>query len=389
MRKPILAMMCAASVAGAGFAAESEGRIPARGLALDKPRSDFRVVDFTRDPLGEKDVLIEIDYCGICHSDIHSALNEHAAPGSKPLFPIIPGHEIVGHVTQVGSKVGKFKVGDFAGVGCFVDSCGECPECERGLEQFCERRDPVPNLLKDGRNFRGGYSDRIVVPERNAIRIPPGADLAKVPPLLCAGVTVWSPIRFSKVKKGDVVGVAGFGGLGHMAVKYLVDLGARTTVFDVSEEKRADALRMGAERFVDVSKPNAMQGLADSFDFIVSTIPSDYKVVDYMKLLKYDKGELAVVGLPPTARIGVLELCAAPHRKLYASIVGGIAEHQECMDYSVAKGICPETVVIPATPEALKEAYRNVIDGKVKFRYVIDMKTLPGRTSGEERPADF
>lgn len=357
-------------------ATETENRISARGLALDKPGSDFRIVDFTRDALGAKDILIEIDYSGICHSDIHSALNEHAAPGSRLLFPIIPGHEIAGHVVRVGSDVKKFAVGDFAGVGCFVDSCGECRECKRGLEQFCLVRDPVPNLLKDGRNFRGGYSNRIVVPERNAIKIPAGVELSRVPPLLCAGITVWSPIHFSKVKKGDTVGVAGFGGLGHMAVKYLVDLGAKVTVFDITEEKRDDAFRMGAERYINMKQPKAAEGLADSFDFIISTIPSDYKLTDYAKLLKYGSGELAVVGLPPNASVKILELLAVPHRKIYSSVVGGIKEHQECMDYSIAHGIYPEVKIIPATPEALKEAYQNVIDGKVKFRYVIDMKTL-------------
>lgn len=376
MKKMMMTLMSAASLVSSGFAAETESRIPARGLALDKPGSDFRIVDFTRDALGPKDILIEIDYSGICHSDIHSALNEHAAPGSKPLFPIIPGHEMAGHVVRVGSEVKKFAVGDLAGVGCFVDSCGECRECKRGLEQFCLVRDPVPNLLKDGRNFRGGYSNRIVVPERNAIKIPAGAELSRVAPLLCAGITVWSPIHFSKVKKGDTVGVAGFGGLGHMAVKYLADLGAKVTVFDITEEKRDDALRMGAERYVNMKQPEAAGGLADSFDFIISTIPSDYRLTDYAKLLKYGTDELAVVGLPPTASVKILELLAVPHRKIYTSVVGGIGEHQECMDYSVAHGIYPEVKLIPATPEALKEAYQNVIDGKVKFRYVIDMKTL-------------
>ena len=164
MNKNIMTLLLAGAMLSSLSAAETENRIPARGLALDKPGSDFRIVDFTRDALGPKDILIEIDYSGICHSDIHSALNEHAAPGSKPLFPIIPGHEMAGHVVRAGSEVKKFAVGDLAGVGCFVDSCGECRECKRGLEQFCLVRDPVPNLLKDGRNFRGGYSNRIVVP---------------------------------------------------------------------------------------------------------------------------------------------------------------------------------------------------------------------------------
>lgn len=374
MNKMMMTLLLSGSISL--FAAETETRISARGLALDKPGSDFRIVDFTRDALGPKDILIEIDYSGICHSDIHAALDEHSAPGSRPQFPIIPGHEMAGHVVRVGADVKKFAAGDLAGVGCFVDSCGECRECKRGLEQFCLVRDPVPNLLRDGRNFRGGYSNRIVVPERNAIKIPAGAELSRVAPLLCAGITVWSPIHFSSVKKGDTVGVAGFGGLGHMAVKYLVDLGAKVTVFDITEEKRADALRLGAERYVNMKQPEAAGGLADSFDFIISTIPSDYRLTDYAKLLKYGTGELAVVGLPPTASVKILELLTVPHRKIYSSVVGGIREHQECMDYSVTHGIYPEVKIIPATPEALKKAYQNVIDGKVKFRYVIDTKNL-------------
>lgn len=354
----------------------AEERIPARGLALEKPGSDFKIVDFTRDPVGDNDILVKIEYSGICHSDIHSAFNEHAAPGSRPLFPIIPGHEMAGHVAAVGKNVTKFKVGDKAGIGCFVDSCGECRQCLRGLEQFCEKRDPVPNLLKNGRNFRGGYSNCIVIPARNAIRIPDNADLRRAAPLLCAGITVWSPIRYSGVKKGDKAAVAGFGGLGHMAVKYLVDLGAEVTVFDLTDDKAADALRLGAVRYVNVKKAGSFAPYADTFDFIISTIPADYDVVNYARMLKYGSGEMAIVGLPPGTSVNLLKLFSAPHRKIYTSIVAGIRVHQQCMDYSAAHNIYPEVKVIPADPEALKKAYADVIAGKVKFRHVIDMKTL-------------
>lgn len=312
---PVLA---AAAVLGA---AKAPARVPARGLVLDAPGTDFRVADFTRDPVGPKDILIEILYSGICHSDIHAALNDGGGDPAKT-FPIVPGHEIVGRVTQVGAEVATFKVGDIAGVGCFVDSCGACDQCGLGREQFCRNRDPQPNRLRDGRNFRGGYSNRVVVPERNAIHIPAGADLKRVPPLLCAGVTVWSPIHASKVKQGDRVGVAGFGGLGHMAVKYLVALGAEVTVFDVTDAKRDDALRLGAKRYVNVREPNPWEGMEDSFDFILSTIPAaDYRVGDYLRLVRYDGGEMAVVGLPPGLTISLGELMAAPHRRLYGSIV--------------------------------------------------------------------
>ncbi len=347
--------------------------VPARGLILDRPGSDFRVGEFSRNPMQEDDILIEILYSGICHSDIHAALAEH---GSAKNFPIIPGHEIVGRVTKIGGKVGKFSVGDYIGVGCFVDSCGKCGECLKGHDEFCLTRNLVPNLLKDGKNMRGGYSDLLIVPERNAIKIPEGADLKRVSPLLCAGITVWTPIRMSDVKRGDMVGVAGFGGLGHMAVKYLVDLGANVTVFDITDAKAADALRMGAKRYVNMTKRGSTDGLEDSFDFIISTIPYKYNVVDYMKLLKFGKGELAIVGLPHDVNVGIGAMFAAPGRKVYTSLVGNLKDHQICMDYSVKNAIYPEVTVIDATPEAVKKAYADVIDGKIKFRYVIDMKTL-------------
>ncbi len=347
--------------------------IPARGLILDKPGSDFRVGDFKRSPMQDDEILIEILYSGICHSDIHAALAEH---GSAKNFPIIPGHEIAGRVIKVGKKVSKFSVGDYAGVGCFVDSCGKCSECSKGHDEFCLTRNPLPNLLKDGKNMRGGYSNLLTIPARNAIKIPQDADLKRVPPLLCAGITVWTPIHMSGVKKGDTVGVAGFGGLGHMAVKYLVELGANVTVFDITDAKEPDARRMGAKHYVNMRKKGGTAGLEDSFDFILSTIPYRYNVVDYMKLLKFGKGELAVVGLPHDVNIGVGAMFAAPGRKVYTSLVGNLKDHQICMDYSVKNAVYPEVTVIEATPEAVKKAYEDVIDGKIKFRYVIDMKTL-------------
>ncbi len=356
------------------MAEEVKGEIAARGLVLEAPGMDFQVADFKRNVMQDDEILIEILYSGICHSDIHAALAEHGSPKN---FPIIPGHEIVGRVVQIGKNVSKFTVGDYAGVGCFVDSCGKCKTCERGHDELCLTRNPTPNLLKDGKNMRGGYSNLITIPARNAIKIPPNADLKSTPPLLCAGITVWTPIHLSSVKKGDIVGVAGFGGLGHMAVKYLVDLGAKVTVFEITDDKRADAFRMGAERYINMTQDDATAGLEDSFDFILSTIPYEYDVIGYMKLLKFGTGELAIVGLPHRLNVNVGAMFAAPGRKVYTSLVGNLKDHQCCMDYSVQKEIYPEVQVIPATPEALKKAYTDVIDGNVKFRYVIDMKTLP------------
>ncbi len=347
--------------------------ITARGLILDKPGSDFRVGDFSRNPMNDDEILIEILYSGICHSDIHAALAEH---GSAKNFPIIPGHEIVGRVVKIGKDVSKFAVGDYAGVGCFVDSCGKCKECLKGHDEFCLTRNVLPNLLKDGKNMRGGYSNLLTIPARNAIMIPKDADLKRTPPLLCAGITVWTPIHMSGVKKGDTVGVAGFGGLGHMAVKYLVNLGANVTVFDITDAKAEDAIRMGAQHYINMKKENPTAGLDDSFDFIVSTIPYNYNVIEYMKLLKFGKGELAIVGHPHDANIPVGAMFAATGRKVYGRHVGNLIQHQKCVDYSVKNNIYPEVTVVDATPQAVKQAYADVIDGKVKFRYVIDMKTL-------------
>lgn len=224
----------------------------------------------------------------------------------------------------------------------------------------------------------GGYSNNIVVSERFAIKIPENADMKRVAPLLCAGVTTWSPIHFSKVKKGDKVAVAGYGGLGHMAVQYLVALGADVTIFDITEEKRADAFRMGAKRYVNVNNAEEMKGHNNSFDFIISTIPANYSPLMYARMLKYGKGEMAIVGLPETATVNVADLAlgGAANRKIYGSLIGGIKETQEMIDYSVAHNIYPEVEIINAEAVEIDKAYRNVQDGKVKFRYVIDMSTL-------------
>ena len=295
---------------------------------------------------------------------------------------MIPGHEIAGRVVKVGKNVTKFKVGDYAGVGCMVNSCGHCTFCDMDKEQFCENGTTFTynsiDRYHENEPAMGGYSNNMVVNERFAIRIPETADMKRVAPLLCAGVTIWSPIHFSKVGKGDKVGVAGFGGLGHMAVQYLVDLGADVTVFDITEEKRADAARMGASRYVNVNNEAELKGLNNTFDFIISTIPAQYNPLMYARMLKYGKGEMAIVGLPETATVNAADLAmgGAANRKVYGSLIGGIKETQEMMDYFVAQDIYPEVEVIPANAAEIDKAYRNVQDGKVKFRYVIDMNTL-------------
>ena len=356
-----------------------KGRIVSKGLAVDSPDGTFHTYEFTRHSVGDDDVLIEILYSGICHSDLHQAHGDWM-PGS---YPMVPGHEIAGRVSAVGKNVRKFKVGDLAGVGCMVNSCGECEHCKGGEEMFCDKRKTVytynsRDVFHGGEITMGGYSNNIVVDEHFAVRIPEGADLKRIAPLLCAGITTYSPIMFSRVGKGDKVGVAGFGGLGHLAVQYAVSLGAEVTVFDITEEKRGDALRLGAVRYVNVNNPEELKGLNNTLDFIISTIPARYEPLMYVSMLKKN-GELAIVGLPansecPSISIGVLPYLA--NRKIYGSLIGGMKETQEMLDYSVAHNIYPEVEVIPAEGAAIDEAYRKVAAGEVKFRYVIDMSTL-------------
>ena len=320
--------------------------------------------------------MIEILYAGICHSDLHSVWSEHG----ESRYPMVPGHEIVGRVIQTGNNVTKFKVGDYAGVGCMVNSCGHCASCEADMEQACEEGSVYtygfPDRFHENEITMGGYSDRIVVSEDFVLKVSADADMKRVAPLLCAGITTWSPIHFSNVKKGDKVGVAGFGGLGHMAVQYAVQMGAEVTVFDITEEKRKDASRMGASRYVNVTNPEELKGLNNSLDFIISTIPADYSPLMYVNMLKKG-GEMAIVGLPGNSNLNIASMAfVAPNRKVYGSFIGGIKETQEMLDYSIAHNIYPEVEIISANGKEIDKAYQNVLDGKVKFRYVIDMSTM-------------
>ncbi len=364
------------------IAQNTNERIPSKGFAVFSATDSFHTYEFTRHAVGDNDILIETLYAGICHSDLHAAWDEHTAHGINGIYPMVPGHEIAGRVVKVGKNVTKFKVGDYAGVGCMVNSCEHCAFCDMDKEQFCENGTTFTynsiDRYHDNEPAMGGYSNNIVVSEKFAIKIPADADMKRVAPLLCAGVTTWSPIHFSQVKKGDKVAVAGYGGLGHMAVQYLVTLGAEVTVFDVSEEKRADAFRMGARHYVNVNHAEEMKDHDNSFDFIISTIPAEYSPLIYARMLKYGKGEMAIVGLPETATINVADLAmgGAANRKIYGSLIGGIKETQEMLDYSVEHNIYPEVEVIKAEASEIDKAYRNVQDGKVKFRYVIDMSTL-------------
>lgn len=379
MTRTFMTALALLATSVATFAQSGTDAIPTKGFAMFSADDTFHPYEFSRRPVEDNDIQIEILYAGICHSDLHAAWDEQKEQGLHAHYPMIPGHEIAGRVVKAGKNVTKFKVGDYAGVGCMVEACGDCFFCDMDKEQFCENGTTFtynsPDNYHGGEMAQGGYSNNIVVKEDFAIKIPANADMKRVAPLLCAGVTTWSPIHFSNVKKGDAVAVAGYGGLGHMAVQYLVDLGANVTVFDRTEEKRADAARMGAVRYVNVTNPEEMHGLRNTFDFIISTIPANYEPIQYLAMLKMG-GEMAIVGLPDKSTLNIANMAFLSQRKVYGSLIGGIKETQEMLDYSVANGIYPEVVLIKADASEIDKAWKNVSDGNVKFRYVIDMSTL-------------
>lgn len=351
----------------------ANGRVKTRGFAAVSANMDFKYHEFTRHAVGSNDVLIEILYAGICHSDIHMV------EGKSSNTPLVVGHEIAGRVVQVGNTVTKFKVGDFAGVGCMVNSCGQCESCLDNLEQYCLNRAVYTygsrDRFHDNEITQGGYSDNIVVSEDFAILIPDNAELDKVAPLLCAGITTYSPIQVMNVQKGDKIGIAGFGGLGSMAVKYAVKLGAEVTVFDITEDKRQDALNMGAVKYVNNAED--LKNVNNTLNYIISTIPAYYDVNMYMRMLKRG-GTMCLLGLPRTSKMPTLIAMIGQHgsKKLFGSLIGGIKETQEMLNYSIENNIYPTVEIIKADAQTISDAYRKVIDGKVKFRYVIDMRTI-------------
>ena len=324
-----------------------------------------------RDPT-EHDVQIEILFCGICHSDLHMVRNEW---GGGTVYPIVPGHEMVGRVTQVGSAVTKYKPGDLAGVGCMVDSDGSCPNCKTGLEQFC------PNLTLTynspdkhlGGVTYGGYSDSIVVDERFVLRVPTNLDLPGVAPLLCAGITTYSPMRHWGVTKGKKVGVVGIGGLGHMGVKFARAFGAHVVVFTTSPNKKEDALRLGADEVVVSRNADEMQQHTGSFDFILDTVSANHDINAYLNLLRLD-GNITLVGAPEKPlEVAAFSLIVA-RRSLSGSSIGGIAETQEMLDFCSEHNITADVEVIPI--QKVNEAYERLLKSDVKYRFCIDMASL-------------
>jgi alcohol dehydrogenase (NADP+) len=326
-----------------------------------------------RDPT-EHDVQIEILFCGICHSDLHHVRDEFASL-MPTVYPIVPGHEIVGCVTKVGSAVTRFKPGDRAAVGCMVDSDGTCPECQAGLEQFCPNMTLTfnsPDKHLGGVTY-GGYSDRIIVDERFVLRVPSNLDLAGVGPLLCAGITTYSPLRRWGDIQGKKVGIVGLGGLGHMGVKFAHAFGAHVVVFTSSHNKKEDALRLGADEVVVSSNADEMHKHAGSFDFILDTVSANHDINAYINLLRRD-GNLTLVGAPDkplaVSAFGLL----FGRRSLSGSLIGGISETQEMLDFCGAHNITADVEVIPI--QKVNEAYERMLKSDMKYRFSIDMASL-------------
>lgn len=318
------------------------------------------------------DVVIDIQFCGVCHSDIHQARDEW----SGGIFPMVPGHEIVGRVTQVGGEVSKLAVGDIAGVGCMVDSCRACGPCGEGLEQFCEKGNaPTYNGTEMDRKTvtYGGYSTRVVVDERYTLRIPKGLDPAGAAPLLCAGITTYSPLRQFGCKAGDRVGVVGLGGLGHMAVKLAKSMGAEVTVLSTSADKAADARRLGATDFAVTKNADTFKRLAGTFDLIVDTVSAPHDYNAYLALLR-PRRAMALVGAPPGAAALHPFSLIMGGRTLAGSLIGGIAETQEMLDHCAKHGIVSDVEVIPI--QKINEAYERVLKSDVRYRFVIDIASL-------------
>ncbi|MFN8064004.1 MAG: NAD(P)-dependent alcohol dehydrogenase [Vicinamibacterales bacterium] len=334
----------------------------------ESPLAPFSVS--RREP-GPRDVVIDIQFCGVCHSDLHQVRNEWG----NSTFPMVPGHEIVGRVIAVGAEVTRHKAGDPVGVGCFVDSCRTCEACQEGEEQFCPRCAFTYNGVElDGATpTYGGYSTQIVVDEQYVLKVPANLPLDAAAPLLCAGITTYSPLRQWKVAPGDRVGIVGLGGLGHMGVKLAVAMGADVTVFSTSDRKRADAERLGAHHFVNTNTEGALAPLAGTFDFILDTVSAPHDLNAFLELLKRDKA-MVLVGVPPEdTRIGASPLVMR-RRRLTGSLIGGIRETQEMLDFCGVHGIAADIERIPM--QQINEAYERMLKGDVRYRFVIDLASL-------------
>ena len=335
------------------------------------PKSPLGPHTITRRAPRDHEVMIDIRYCGVCHSDIHFVQNDWG----RTVYPLVPGHEIVGHVAAVGGGVTRYKVGDTVGVGCFVDSCRVCSSCREGEEQYCEKGFTATynSLERDGvtRTY-GGYSTRITVDEQYVLRIPDSIPLDRAAPLLCAGITTYSPLKFFGVKAGDSVAVVGLGGLGHMAVKIAKAMGARVTVLSTSPSKRDDALGLGAHDFAATRDPETFKTHLGKFDFILDTVSAKHDYNAYLGLLKRD-GKMVLVGLPEPTPLAAGALIMG-RKSLAGSLIGGIRETQEMLDFCAEHGIASDIELIPMA--RINEAYERMVRGDVRYRFVIDTSSL-------------
>jgi uncharacterized zinc-type alcohol dehydrogenase-like protein len=345
-----------------------------KAYAAPSATSPLRSTTIARRDPTEHDVEIEILFCGICHSDLHTVRNEWKE-FMPTVYPCVPGHEIVGRVTNVGPAVKKFKPGDLAAVGCMVDSDGTCPECHEGLEQFCPNMTLTYNMPDKhlGGVTYGGYSQSIVVNDRFVLRVPSNLNPAGAAPLLCAGITTYSPMHHWKVGKGKKVGIVGLGGLGHMGVKIAHALGAHVVVFTTSPNKKEDALRLGADEIIVSRNANEMQKHAESFDFILDTVSADHDINAYLNMLRRD-GNLTLVGAPPKPLAVAAFALIVRRRSLSGSSIGGIHETQDMLDFCGKHNITSDVEVIPI--QKVNEAYDRLLKSDVKYRFSIDLASL-------------
>lgn len=340
--------------------------------AAQGPKTPLAPFTFQRRELGPHDVLIDIHYCGVCHSDIHQVRDEWGGA----LFPMVPGHEVVGKVEKVGSQVKKFKQGDAVGVGCLVDSCRKCPDCHEGLEQYCQGGATLTynGYEKDGKTLtQGGYSTKMVTNQDFILRLPTNLPMDRVAPLLCAGITTYSPLKHWKAGPGKKVAIVGLGGLGHMAVKLAKAMGAEVSVLGRTQNKKADALKMGAHHYYATTEANTFEKLYSSFDLILNTVSAVMDWNQYINLLRRD-GTMVLLGVPPESP----EVKAFPlilkRRHLAGSLIGGIKETQEMLDFCGKHEIASDIELI--SMQKINEAYERVLKSDVKYRFVIDLKSL-------------
>lgn len=343
---------------------------PVKAYGVDSPTGKFKQIQIQRRDPNPEDVVIELAYCGICHSDIHTARNEW--PGTQ--YPCVPGHEMVGTVTAVGKKVKRFKVGDLAGVGCLVDSCCKCVNCKNGEEQFCEKGASFSynSPTKDPGGYTyGGYASHVTCKEHFVLKIKKGMPLDKVAPLLCAGITTYSPLKRFGTKKGKKVGVVGLGGLGHMAVKIAAAMGAEVTVFSTSPSKEKDAKKLGAKNFLITKDPKNLDAMAGTLDLIIDTVSAPHDFSIYLQSLKVG-GTHVLLGVAPTPN----ELQAASlifgRKNITGSLIGGLKETQEMLDFCAKKKVFSDIELI--TPAQIDVAYDRTVKADVKYRFVIDLK---------------